>query len=224
MAFDFPVFLDLTDVPVLVVGGGSVGTRKALGLLAAGAIVTVVAPVHSAELDHSGVRQIRRCFDPADLRHARLVVTATDRVEVNAAVAAAATAAGIWVNSADDPDNCSFILPAVARHGSVNVAVSTGGASPALAKELRDRFGALLRAWNAAAAAEDLGAQRRAIQDAGGSTEHRDWTDAVREALSHPPSSQPPESEGLESEGSESFSGGRVAPDPAHSDTTTPFR
>src|SRR5829696_8208061 len=125
MTFDYPVYLDLTGVRVLVVGGGSVAARKIAGLCAAGAIVTVIAPnvVHgteAAQIEH-------RPYQHGDVTGFQLVVTATDDPEVNAAVAAEARAAHVFVNSADDPDNCTFILPAIGRRGPVTVAVSTGG-------------------------------------------------------------------------------------------------
>ena len=90
-------------------------------------------------------------------------------------VAADATAAGIWVNAADQPADCSFILPAIARNGPLSIAVSTGGASPALARRLRDRAGALLTDEVVALAA-DLAARRAAVRAAGGSTEDVDWS------------------------------------------------
>ncbi|HEU4840292.1 MAG TPA: NAD(P)-dependent oxidoreductase, partial [Ilumatobacteraceae bacterium] len=143
--FDYPVYLDLRDVPVLVVGAGPIAARKVEGLVAAGAVVTVVAVAVSAALDRSVVAAVReRAFEPGDLAGMRLVITATGRADVDAEVAAAATAAGIWVNAADQPADCSFIRPAIARRGPLTVAVSTGGTSPALARRLRDRAGALL--------------------------------------------------------------------------------
>jgi len=110
-------------------------------------------------------------------------MTATDDPAVNAAVAADATAAGIWVNSADDPANCSFILPAVARRGTVTVAVSTGGASPALATRLRDDIASTVLTERVEAAAADLARQRDEVHASGASTESIDWTQRVADAL-----------------------------------------
>jgi siroheme synthase-like protein len=176
--FGYPVVLDLHGVAVLVVGAGPVAARKVAGLAAAGAVVRVVAPEVSpameAEIAAGHVDTlVRRPFRPADLEGVRLAVTATGE-EVDAAVAAAATAAGIWVNAADRPEVCGFILPAVARSGAVSIAVSTDGASPALARRLRDEAGRVL-GDDVAALAERLAARRDEIKAQGGSTEAHDW-------------------------------------------------
>jgi siroheme synthase-like protein len=105
--------------------------------------------------------------------------------DVDAAVAAAATAAGIWVNAADQPEDCSFILPAIARNGPLAIAVSTGGASPALARRLRDRAGELLTDEVVALAAE-LQSRRAEVRAGGASTEDVDWNDVIDPVL--PPS------------------------------------
>jgi precorrin-2 dehydrogenase/sirohydrochlorin ferrochelatase len=191
-SFGYPVFLDLTDAPVLLVGGGPVAARKAEGLAAAGAAVTVIAPDVVAELDAIAVRIERRAYAPGDLDAYRLVITATNDPAVNAQVSADATAAGIWVNSADDPDNCSFILPAVARRGRVTVAVSTGGASPALASRLRRDIAETLLTPAVEQAALELSRQRDEIHAAGASTEDVDWTERVEAALRGAPSAPPP--------------------------------
>ena len=170
----YPVQLLLSDAPVLVVGGGAVAVRKAAGLIAAGADVTVVAPDLSPEVEELAVRIERRPYAPGEAASYRLVITATDDPDVNAAVAADATAAGVFVNSADDPATCTFTLPAIARRGPVTVAVATDGTSPLLAQALRDRFAALLDDDMLALAA-DLSSLRREIQESGRSTEDVDW-------------------------------------------------
>jgi siroheme synthase-like protein len=114
----------------------------------------------------------------------RLVVTATG-TPVDAEVAAAASAAGVWVNAADRPDDCSFILPAVAPRGPLSIAVSTDGASPALAQRLRDRAAELLTD-DVVALADRLAAERAAIKAGGGSTEDRDWSAELDAALGPP--------------------------------------
>jgi siroheme synthase-like protein len=137
----YPVVLRLTGRPCLVVGGGRVAAGKAAGLLAGGARVTVVAPEVVPAVEALDVVVERRPYERGLAARFRLVVTATGVPEVDRAVAEDAERAGVWVNSADDPDNCSFVLPAVHRDGPVSIAVSTGGASPALAVWLRGRLG-----------------------------------------------------------------------------------
>ncbi len=132
-------------------------------------------------------------YEPGDLDGMRLVVTATGVEAVDAAVAADARANGIWVNAADLPAECGFILPAIARQGPVSVAVSTDGTSPALAVRLRDRIATLLTP-ELATLAEDLAAERSAIKASGGSTEDHDWSariDAVLDAVARPGSTAP---------------------------------
>jgi precorrin-2 dehydrogenase/sirohydrochlorin ferrochelatase len=154
--------LDLRGRRCVVVGGGTVARRKVEGLLEAGARVDVVAPEVS-EMP-SGVVVIQRSFLPQDLDGALLAIAATDRPEVNAVVAREAEARGVLVNVVDAPEQCTFILPAVVRRGALQIAVSTGGASPTFARQLRQEFeaqfgpeygelvellGALRRAWEA---------------------------------------------------------------------------
>ncbi|MGH9271437.1 MAG: precorrin-2 dehydrogenase/sirohydrochlorin ferrochelatase family protein [Ilumatobacteraceae bacterium] len=184
--FDYPVALDLSGVPVLVVGAGPIAARKVAGLAATGARVRVVAPDVSAQLDLDQVAELRRrAYEVGDLDGMRLVVTATGRRDVDAAVAADATAAGLWVNAADQPEDCSFILPAIARNGPLSIAVSTGGASPALARRLRDRAATLLTDEVVALAA-DLATRRRQLRAQGGSTEDVDWSPHLDPVLPPP--------------------------------------
>ena len=183
MGFTYPVMLSLDGVPVLLVGGGTIASRKAEGLVAAGALLTVVAPEIRAELAAVAHRLERRPYQAADIVGHRLVMTATDNPTVNAQVGRDATELGVWVNSADDPANCSFILPAVARRGPVTVAVGTDGSSPALARTLRDRIANEVVTEGVEKAAADLAAQRADCHSRGISTESIDWSDRVAEAL-----------------------------------------
>ena len=185
--FGYPVALDLNGVPVLVVGAGPIAARKIAGLAAAGAVVHVVAPevcaaVEEAVLDGHVARLRMRPYEQADIDGVRLVITATGVPEVDKGVAADATAAGIWVNAADRPADCSFILPAVARNGPLTVAVTTDGSSPALAGRIRDRAAELLTDDVVVTAAR-LAAERATIRAAGGSTEDRDWRAALDAVL-----------------------------------------
>jgi precorrin-2 dehydrogenase/sirohydrochlorin ferrochelatase len=181
--FDYPVFVDLHGADTLVVGGGRVALRKVEGLLAAGATVTVVAPAIDRAITALGVVTCARAYRSGDLAGRLLVITTADDAAVNAAVAEDARVAGVLVNSADDPANCTFILPAVARHGRVAVAVSSGGASPALAQYVRDRIATDVLTDRLAGAAETLAAERDAIHAAGDSTEQFDWTTRLAELL-----------------------------------------
>lgn len=138
----YPVFLDLRGRLCVVAGGGRIARDKVLGLVEAGARVRVIAP--RVEAMPEGVEIIQRPFDPAELAGAALAVAATDDPAVNQAVARAAGERGIPVNVVDDPEACTFLVPAVVRRGRVRVAISTGGASPLLARRLRERIEAII--------------------------------------------------------------------------------
>jgi precorrin-2 dehydrogenase / sirohydrochlorin ferrochelatase len=144
--------LDLEGRSALVVGAGPVGLEKAAGLAECGAHVTVVAPEAVPEIGALGVRWLPRAYEPADLDGRFLVVAATSDEAVNRRVFADAEARGLLCNVADVPELCSFILPAVHREGPIAVAISTGGASPALAQLLRDRIAAQIGPETAALA------------------------------------------------------------------------
>jgi len=141
MAASYPVNLDLTGRRVLVVGGGRVAARKVAGLLRCGAEISVVAPDTVTDIaDNPDVRWFARPYQRGEVASYRLAITATGVAEVDQQVALDADLCGVWVNSADDPENCSFTLPAVARHGDLQIAVSTSGRSPALSRWLRGRY------------------------------------------------------------------------------------
>src|ERR1044071_3677971 len=131
----YPLFLDLADEPVVVIGAGKVALRKIRSLLTAGALVTVISP-EASRLPKS-VRWLRRRYRRGDLAGARLVVAATHDLEVNRQVCAEAKRRRQLVTCIAPPSAGNFIVPAVARRGRLTVAVSTGGVSPALAKRLR---------------------------------------------------------------------------------------
>jgi precorrin-2 dehydrogenase / sirohydrochlorin ferrochelatase len=197
----YPVTLLVAGRPCLVVGAGPIAARKAAGLLAAGAVVTVVAPEVSGAMaaltgqagptaasgnsdgPATGPAHVliqRRPYRPGEAADYRLVVTATGDPEVDGAVSADAESAGVWVNAADDPVHCSFYLPALARRGPVSVAVSTDGTSPALASWLRDRLdGELGPPGELEALAGLLAEARGEIRDAGGRSEGLNWRGAL---------------------------------------------
>jgi len=141
MTAAYPVNLDLEGKRVLVVGGGHVAARKVAGLLRSGADVSVVAPEAVHEIaDDPDVRWFARSYQRGEAASYRLAIAATGVPSVDQQVADDGDRAGVWVNSADDPSNCAFTLPAVARHGDLQITVSTAGRSPALAQWLRRRF------------------------------------------------------------------------------------
>lgn len=144
----YPIFLEMAGRRVLVVGGGNVAKGKVAGLLTAGADVTLVAPELTAALraqhEAGAFRYEAREYRDGDLDGYEVCFVATDDGAVNAEVAAEGKRRGIWVNAADDPQYCDFILPSVVRQGDVVVAASTGGASPALARRLREDLTAFL--------------------------------------------------------------------------------
>jgi len=146
--------LDLEGRSVLVVGGGRVALEKVQGLHDCGAHVTVVAPETAPELRALPVEWLERRYQSADLRGRFLVVAATSSTPLNRRVYADAESRGVFCNVVDVPELCSLILPAVHREGPIAVAVSTGGASPALAQRIRDDVAALVGPQHAALAEE----------------------------------------------------------------------
>lgn len=136
----YPAFLNLAETPALVIGAGPVAERKVAGLLRAGACVTVVAPLASGKIRvwaaNGKLRWRVRKFQLTDLRGMRLVFCATDHPDVDEQAARAARRLGLLVNCASASDLGNFILPATAQAGPVHLAVSTGGASPMLARQL----------------------------------------------------------------------------------------
>lgn len=139
----YPVFLNLKGKPVLVIGGGKVAQRKVRSLLSAGAKVTVVAPLAESKIQELARKEkifwIQRNFQSNDILKKWLVVCATNSNKVNAKVYELCNKHKLWVNVADAPSLCSFIAPSVFSKGEVTLAISTGGASPALAKFLRKK-------------------------------------------------------------------------------------
>lgn len=180
VATSYPVNLVLEGRRCLLVGGGPVARRKAEGLVECGAVVTVVAPDVDPGMAALPVTVERRAYEPGEAGKGgyRLVLTATDDPVINQAVHDDAEAAGIWVNSADDPQRCTFTLPAVVRRGPLLLTVSTGGHSPAVASWLRGRlseeFGVEYEVL-----VELLAEEREAIRAAGGSTEGLGWQRAL---------------------------------------------
>lgn len=137
----YPIFLDLKGIPVLVVGGGRVGARKAATLWRCGAQVTVVSPtLHPSLRDWAGSGKIRweaRVYRAGEAAAYRLVFAATGDPGINEQVALDTREAGGWVNVADRPELGNFAVPASFERGPLTVAVSTEGGSPWLARRFR---------------------------------------------------------------------------------------
>jgi siroheme synthase-like protein len=142
----FPTFLKLSGRKVVLVGGGKVAAAKLPALLAAGAKVAVVAPDITPELrGHAGVTLLERPFEPDDLAGAWFVVAAAPAA-VNRAVLAAAEPRGLFVNAVDDSPTATAYAGAIVRKGPVTLAISTGGAAPALSGLVREALDDLLPA------------------------------------------------------------------------------
>ena len=168
MAQGYPITLQVADRPCLVVGGGRVATRKVGGLLEAGARVRVVAPEATEELQRlaaqGAVQWERHPAGAEDLAGAWLVICAADDAATNESLGRAALAAGVLVNVVDRPELCNFYVPATVRRGPVSVAVSTDGASPLLARRLREKLEKVLGP-EYGELAELLGRLRKEVQE-----------------------------------------------------------
>lgn len=141
----FPMFLKLENAPCLVAGGGAVALRKVKNLLSFGAEIMLVAPEIAPELEQlPKVHLAKRCFCPRDLDGMTLAVAATDNGEVNQEIARLCRARQIPVNVADQPEEGTFVFPAVVQKGSLTIGVSTGGASPAAAVYVKEKIASVL--------------------------------------------------------------------------------
>jgi precorrin-2 dehydrogenase/sirohydrochlorin ferrochelatase len=134
----YPAFINLCGKKCVIVGGGRVAERKALSLIRHGAKVRVISPFVTAFLERQkqkgNIRHINRSYKRGDLKGAFLVIAAASEEDVNRKVAADAP---FLVNVVDRPDLANFIVPSVAGAGPLTIAVSTAGASPAMARAIR---------------------------------------------------------------------------------------
>lgn len=182
----WPVNLLVRGRRVVVVGAGRIAARKIEPLLDLGADVVVVAPDAGDEVrawaDTGRLVWHARPFAASDLDDAWLAVTATDDPAVNAAVFAAGEAGRVWVNSADDPANCSFTLMSTVRRADLVVAIGTGGRSPALATWLKrhvtDEMGPEYETL-----LDLLSEARESLRSGGRSSEDADWQQAFRSGI-----------------------------------------
>lgn len=134
----YPIGINLTDKKCLIVGGGEVALRKAHVLLEAGARVIVITPKSQPDIENlDGVEVIYREYRKGDVLGYALVFAATDDRKVNAQISGECESEGVLINVVDDPELCSFIVPAMVRRGDLLLAVFTSGKSPALSKKIR---------------------------------------------------------------------------------------
>ena len=142
----YPIYLDIREKRCVVIGGGDVAARKILRLLECGAVVSVVSRKLTTPLaamaENGQIIHMNDNYDQQYLAGAFLVIGATDQEEVNDRIAADCRARGVMVNIVDDPGHCDFILPSLVNRGSLSIAVSTDGKSPALARKLREELSA----------------------------------------------------------------------------------
>jgi precorrin-2 dehydrogenase/sirohydrochlorin ferrochelatase len=182
----YPIFVELQDRRCLVIGGGREAQRKVEGLLAAGGAITVISPTLSRDLQRflaeGKIDFVQREYQEGDVEGYEIVMVATDDGAVNAQVAAEGKRRRVWVNAADDPKNCDFILPAVVRRGRITIASSTGGASPALARRLREELEAYMTD-DMPALADLLAEVREELRSRGIAPNAEVWQDAIDEEL-----------------------------------------
>ncbi|MBI1886402.1 MAG: bifunctional precorrin-2 dehydrogenase/sirohydrochlorin ferrochelatase [Chloroflexi bacterium] len=182
----YPIFLDVAEKPVVVIGGGEIALRKVEGLLDAAAAVTVVSPDLHLELaalvDAGRVRHLRREYRPGDLAGSVLAFVATDDRSVNSTVAAEGRQRRVWVNAVDDTPNCDFIMPSILRRSGLIVAISTSGASPALARKIREELEGFLTE-DFALLLEVAGEVRQELRDRGVTIDAETWNRALDGSL-----------------------------------------
>ena len=137
----YPIFMNLDALPILVVGGGNVAFRKVQTLLYHGALVRIVSPRLVPELreliDEKTCFWVEKNYSTEDIQEAMLVFSCTEIEEVNAQVSRDAKSYCRPVNVVDDPEKCSFIVPSIMEQGDLKIAVSTGGSSPIVARQVR---------------------------------------------------------------------------------------
>ena len=172
----FPLFLNLSGRPCLVVGAGAIAESKIAGLLEAGAKISVVAPEATPQVrswaQDNVIQWHQRLFEPEDLEEMFLVVAATSSTKVHERIFELAMQRAVLCNIVDVPALCDFYYPAVVQRGALQIAISTAGQSPALAqrlrKQLEDQFGTEYEQW-----LTQLGEAREKLHSAGLDPEER---------------------------------------------------
>ena len=164
----YPVFLNLAGKRCVIIGGGTIAQGKIRGLLQAGCQITVISPDATPGIRQAAQRGDitwqQRVYEPGDLEGAFIGVAATNVWHVNRDIYEEAERLGVLLNVVDDPDLCSFIAPSIVKREPVTLAISTGGASPALARKLRETL-AHAEALEWADLADVLAQARRVIKE-----------------------------------------------------------
>jgi siroheme synthase-like protein len=144
----YPIYLNLRNRRVVVVGGGEVAERKVQSLVETGAVIVVISPEVTPRIaalaQDDRVELHLRPYTSRDCKGAMLVISATDDAELSKKVFDDSHRAGALINTADQPGLCDFIMPAVVRRGDITIAISTGGTSPGLAARLREKVSAVI--------------------------------------------------------------------------------
>lgn len=164
----YPVFLNLAGKRCVIIGGGTIAQGKIGGLLQAGCEIIVISPDATPGIRQAAQRGditwLERTYQPGDLEGAFIGVAATNVWHVNREIYEEAERLGVLLNVVDDPDLCSFIAPSIVKREPVTLAISTGGASPALARKLRETL-ANAEALEWADLADVLAQARRAVKE-----------------------------------------------------------
>jgi precorrin-2 dehydrogenase/sirohydrochlorin ferrochelatase len=182
----YPIFLNLAGRRCVVIGGGQVAERKVESLLEARAAVTVVSPRITDRLETLALKnkleRVAREYRPGDLTGYELAFAATDDGAINRAIYDEARERGVWLNAADDPAHCDFILPSILRRGELQVAVATGGASPALARAIREELERYFTE-DYAILSEVVAEVRRDLKERGVAASAESWSRALNGGL-----------------------------------------
>lgn len=182
----YPIVLDISGRRCVVIGGGPVAERKVEGLLQVGASITVISPgltKHLHELASAGkICHLARDYRKGDLAGHQLAFVATDDPQVSADVFREGREQGVWVNAADDPVHCDFILPSILRRGDLVVAVATGGSSPALSRAIREDLEQYFTA-DYATLVEIVAEVRRELKDRSVNPKAEEWRQALGNGL-----------------------------------------
>ena len=137
----YPVYVQLEEKKVVVVGGGNVAHRKVLALLECGAVIHLAGRALTPELqkmvEKKEIHFLGREFKDEHLNNAFMIIAATDDKDLNHQISTCAREKGVWVNAVDQPPDCDFIVPSILKRGDLQIAISTSGKSPALARRIR---------------------------------------------------------------------------------------